>query len=176
MDPLLPSKECCIIKRNNYISGHGWDQGERATYARFWILKSFGATVLHVWPSEQDSWTILIVRGPEVSNVTDYNHWFLGTTLSANHNYNRLLCAHYLPADRADALVDTTNHCKSKIPIAWWESVNSGLLDAIRRGGMGRWWIGHRGWSHTPPMKRVASTHHQACRHLWISGTPGAVY
>jgi len=140
----------------NGISRHGWDQGERATYARFWILKSFGATVLHGWPSEQDSWTILIVRGPEVSNVTDYNHWFLGTTLSANHNYNRLLCAHYLHTGRGDALVDMMDRCMSKIPITWWESVNSGLLDAIRHGGMGGWWIGHRGRSRTSPMKRVA--------------------
>jgi hypothetical protein len=29
-------------------------------------------------------------------------------------NYNRLLCAHYLPADRVDSLVDMTDRRKSE--------------------------------------------------------------
>ena len=42
--------------------------------------------------------------GHEISKKTGSNSSYsvLGTTLSIKPNYNRLLCAHYLPADRAD--------------------------------------------------------------------------
>jgi hypothetical protein len=43
VDPLLPSKQCCIM---NGISRYERDRGERVTHTRFRILKSFGATVL----------------------------------------------------------------------------------------------------------------------------------
>jgi hypothetical protein len=42
-----------------------------------------------------------------------------------------------------------------RIPIACWGSVNSGLLDTIRRGGMGGWQIGHGGQSRTIPVRKV---------------------
>ena len=48
----------------------------------------------------------------KISNTTGFNsgYWFLGTTLSVSLNYDKLLCAHYPPADRVDSLVDTTDH------------------------------------------------------------------
>jgi len=54
----------------------------------------------------------------EIGDATGFNsgYWFLGTTLSVNPNYNGLLCAHYLSPDRANSLVDTTDHCKSENP------------------------------------------------------------
>ena len=94
--------------------------------ARIWILKSFGATVL--WPSEH-----------EASDMTGYNsgYWFLGTTLSVNHNYNGLLCVHYLLVVEQIYLwsLDMTDRCKSKNPDRrYWGSVNSGLHLS--------WWYG----------------------------------
>jgi hypothetical protein len=42
----------------------------------------------------------------EIIDLAKPGYRFLETTLSVNPNNNRLLCAHYLPADRADSLVD----------------------------------------------------------------------
>jgi len=52
----------------------------------------------------------------EISDVTGSNlgYWFLGTTLSVNPNYNKILCAHYLLADTVDLLVDMMDCCKSQ--------------------------------------------------------------
>lgn len=70
--------------------------------------------------------------GPKVSDATGYNsgYWFLGVTISVIPNYNGLLCAYNLPADRADSLVDMTDHCRSLAedlstvasltPSSWW--------------------------------------------------------
>ena len=63
---------------------------------------------------EKFSFSRILERGPEVSEATGYSYWFLGTTLSINHNYNGLLCARYLPADNADSHMDMTDRCKSK--------------------------------------------------------------
>jgi hypothetical protein len=55
--------------------------------------------------------------GYEISDATGSNSgYWLGTALSVNLNYNVLLCAHYLPADRADSLVDLADRCKSENP------------------------------------------------------------
>jgi hypothetical protein len=54
------------------------------------------------------------IRSHEIRDATGFNlgYCFLGTTFSVS----RLLHEHYLPADRADSLVDTTDRCKSKTP------------------------------------------------------------
>jgi hypothetical protein len=101
--------------------------------------------------------------GPEVSDATGYNsgYWFLGVTISVSPNYNGLLCAHCLPADRVDSLVsDMTDRCKSKNPdhllriCQQWPR----LLDVIRHGGMDGWQIGHGARSRTPPTRKVGES------------------
>jgi hypothetical protein len=56
--------------------------------------------------------------GYKISDATGSNsgYWFFGTTLPVNPNCNGLICAHCLPADRADSLVDTTDRFKSENP------------------------------------------------------------
>ena len=75
--------------------------------------------------------------GHKISDTTGSNsgYWFLGTTLSVNPNYNRLLCAHYLPGDGVDSLVDMT--VSLRILITCEASIKYSILDAVRRGGMG---------------------------------------
>jgi hypothetical protein len=69
--------------------------------------------------------------------------------------------AHYLPADRADLHVGTTDMVVSpRIPIARCGSDNSavvclGLLDPICHV-IGGWQICHGGQSRAPPMRKVA--------------------
>ena len=66
----------------------------------------------------------------KISDVTGSNsgYWVLETALSVNPNYNGLLCAHYLPADRADSLEDTMDHHKSKNPDHLRGSIDSSSL------------------------------------------------
>jgi len=54
----------------------------------------------------------------EISNATGFNlgYWFLRATLSVSPDYDELLCAHYLPANGADSLVDMMDHRKPENP------------------------------------------------------------
>jgi hypothetical protein len=94
----------------NEWRGHGRRWGRRSTQARIWILRSFSATV-HEWPSKHKSWNIWFGWNLGREPRNKQRNWLqfglvLGTTLYVSLNYNGLLCAHYLPANRADSLVD----------------------------------------------------------------------
>ena len=92
----------------------------RVTQARISIVKSFWhyssscmtqSTRVVKYFDLAEAWG----GGPEVSDVTGYNsgYWYLGITISVSPKYNGSLCAHYLPADRADSLVNMMDRCKS---------------------------------------------------------------
>jgi len=82
---LSPSKESRNIKCIKQAR-----KGERVMWAWILILKSFGATVLHVWPSKHESRNIWFGQnqGREPQNKRcdwlQFRLFVLGTTLSVN--------------------------------------------------------------------------------------------
>jgi hypothetical protein len=102
----------------NISSRQGRRQRGRVTQAQILILKVWFFLYNPVNTSHEifylaETWG----GGHEISNATGCNlgYWFLGTSLSVNPNYNRLLCAHHLLANGVGLLVDMTNYCTISI-------------------------------------------------------------
>jgi hypothetical protein len=120
MGPLSPFKECCSIKRIKQAQKGAEREGNASSNLNFEVIWCYGSSCV-TYSTRVAKYFDLAKTwggGPEVSDATGYNsgYWFLGVTISVIPNYNGLLCAYNLPGDRADSLVDMTDHCKSKNP------------------------------------------------------------
>jgi hypothetical protein len=120
MGPLSPFKECCSIKRIKQAQKGAEREGNASSNLNFEVIWCYGSSCV-TYSTRVTKYFDLAETwggGPEVCDATGYNsgYWLLGVTISASPNYNGLLCAHNLPADRADSLVDMMDHFKSKNP------------------------------------------------------------
>jgi hypothetical protein len=118
MGPLSPFKECCSIKLIKQAQKGAEREGNASLNLYFEVIWCYGSSCVTYSTRVAKYFDLAEIwgGGREVSDATGYNsgYWFLGVTMSVSPSYNELLCAHNLPADRADSLVDMTDHCKSK--------------------------------------------------------------